>query len=70
MAGALKPDIFMGSQAQEHRGLLNIKYPIEVGFATGWVISRDNATLPRRNTSGGVSTTMFMPIVEILLRHC
>ena len=30
MAGALKTDTFMGAQAQEHRGLLNIKYPIEV----------------------------------------
>jgi len=36
MAGALKPDIFMGAQAQEHRGLLNIKYPIEHGIVTDW----------------------------------
>ena len=37
MAGALKPDIFMGAQAQEHRGLLNIKYPIEVNIRGNFV---------------------------------
>eukprot|EP00057_Strongylocentrotus_purpuratus_P024404 XP_011678878.1 PREDICTED: alpha-centractin-like [Strongylocentrotus purpuratus] len=31
MAGALEGDIFIGPKAEEHRGLLSIKYPMEVG---------------------------------------
>ena len=30
MAGGLEGDVFIGPKAEEHRGLLNIKYPIEV----------------------------------------
>ena len=30
MAGALEGDIFIGPKAEEHRGLLSIKYPMEV----------------------------------------
>jgi len=30
MAGALEGDIFIGPKAQEHRGLLSIRYPMEV----------------------------------------
>lgn len=36
MAGALEGDIFMGPKAEEHRGLLNIKYPMEHGIVTDW----------------------------------
>ncbi|CAB3984833.1 beta-centractin [Paramuricea clavata] len=36
MAGALEGDIFIGSIAQEHRGLLNIRYPMEHGIVTDW----------------------------------
>lgn len=36
MAGALEGDIFIGPKAKEHRGLLNIKYPIEHGIVTDW----------------------------------
>ena len=31
MAGGLEGDLFIGPKAEEHRGLLNIRYPIEVG---------------------------------------
>lgn len=31
MAGGLEGDMFIGPKAEEHRGLLNIRYPIEVG---------------------------------------
>ena len=33
MAGGLEGDAFMGRLAEEHRGLLNIRYPVEVGMA-------------------------------------
>uniref|UniRef100_F6TVZ8 Uncharacterized protein n=1 Tax=Ciona intestinalis TaxID=7719 RepID=F6TVZ8_CIOIN len=36
MAGALEGDIFIGPKAQEHRGLLNIRYPMEHGIVTDW----------------------------------
>lgn len=36
MAGALEGDIFIGPKAEEHRGLLNIKYPMEHGIVTDW----------------------------------
>ena len=32
MAGALEGDIFIGPKAQEHRGLLSIRYPMEVSL--------------------------------------
>lgn len=36
MTGGLEGDVFMGPKAEEHRGLLNIKYPIEHGIITEW----------------------------------
>lgn len=36
MAGALEGDTFIGRRAQEHRGLLKIKYPMEHGIVTDW----------------------------------
>ncbi|CAE6437553.1 unnamed protein product [Rhizoctonia solani] len=36
MAGALEGDTFIGRRAQEYRGLLKIKYPIEHGVVTDW----------------------------------
>lgn len=36
MAGALEGDSFIGSKAEEHRGLLKIKYPMEHGVVTEW----------------------------------
>nr|CAB3219905.1 alpha-centractin-like [Phallusia mammillata] len=36
MAGALEGDIFIGPKAQEHRGLLSIRYPMEHGIVTDW----------------------------------
>ena len=36
MAGALEGDVFIGRRAQEARGLLKIKYPIEHGIVTDW----------------------------------
>eukprot|EP00096_Caligus_rogercresseyi_P004907 TRINITY_DN1954_c0_g1_i1.p1 TRINITY_DN1954_c0_g1~~TRINITY_DN1954_c0_g1_i1.p1 ORF type:complete len:377 (+),score=123.16 TRINITY_DN1954_c0_g1_i1:261-1391(+) len=36
MAGALEGDLFVGPRAQEHRGLLNIRYPMEHGIVTDW----------------------------------
>lgn len=36
MAGALEGDSFIGPKAEEHRGLLYIKYPIEHGIVTDW----------------------------------
>ncbi|CAK5013713.1 unnamed protein product [Meloidogyne enterolobii] len=36
MAGALEGDCFIGPKAQEYRGLLALKYPMEHGIVTDW----------------------------------
>lgn len=36
MAGGLEGDTFIGRKAQEFRGLLKIKYPMEHGIVTDW----------------------------------
>lgn len=36
MAGAVEGDLFIGRKAQELRGLLKIKYPMEHGIVTDW----------------------------------
>lgn len=36
MAGAVEGDLFIGKRAQELRGLLKIKYPIEHGIVQDW----------------------------------
>lgn len=36
MAGAVEGDVFIGKKAQELRGLLKIKYPVEHGIVTDW----------------------------------
>ncbi|KAF8640926.1 hypothetical protein AX17_000573 [Amanita inopinata Kibby_2008] len=36
MAGGLEGDVFIGRRAQEFRGLLKIKYPMEHGIVTDW----------------------------------
>ncbi|EWC48850.1 actin-like protein [Drechslerella stenobrocha 248] len=36
LAGALEGDVFIGSRAEDLRGLLKIKYPLEHGIVTDW----------------------------------
>ncbi|XP_041368522.1 beta-centractin [Gigantopelta aegis] len=36
MAGALEGDVFRGPEAEEHKGLLSIRYPMEHGIVTDW----------------------------------
>ncbi|KAL7981335.1 hypothetical protein Chor_002231 [Crotalus horridus] len=36
MAGALEGDLFIGPKAEEHRGLLSIRYPMEHGIVRDW----------------------------------
>jgi len=36
MAGALDGDVFVGPKAEEYRGLLSIRYPMEHGIVTDW----------------------------------
>lgn len=36
MAGALEGELFVGPKAEEFRGLLNIRYPMEHGIVTDW----------------------------------
>lgn len=36
MAGAIQDNLFIGRRAQELRGLLKIKYPMEHGVVTDW----------------------------------
>ena len=36
MAGAKEGDVFIGRKAQEARGLLKIKYPMEHGIVNDW----------------------------------
>lgn len=36
LAGALEGDVFIGKKAEELRGLLKIRYPLEHGIVTDW----------------------------------
>ena len=36
MAGALEGDVFVGPKAEEYRGLLSLKYPMEHSIVTDW----------------------------------
>lgn len=36
MAGAIEGDLFIGRRAEELRGLLKIRYPLEHGIVTDW----------------------------------
>ncbi|XP_014323613.1 beta-centractin isoform X2 [Myotis lucifugus] len=36
MAGALEGDLFIGPKAEEHRGLLTLRYPMEHGVVRDW----------------------------------
>lgn len=36
LAGALEGDVFIGKRAEELRGLLKIRYPLEHGIVTDW----------------------------------
>jgi centractin len=36
MAGGVEGNLFMGNKAQELRGLLRLKYPVEHGIITDW----------------------------------
>lgn len=36
LAGALEGDVFIGRKAEEYRGLLKIRYPLEHGIVTDW----------------------------------
>ena len=36
LAGALEGDVFVGKRAEELRGLLKIRYPLEHGIVTDW----------------------------------
>jgi centractin len=36
LAGSLEGDVFIGRRAEELRGLLRIKYPLEHGIVTDW----------------------------------
>ncbi|TKA76937.1 Actin-like protein [Friedmanniomyces simplex] len=36
LAGGLEGDVFIGNRAQEHRGLLKLRYPLEHGVVTDW----------------------------------
>lgn len=36
MTGGLETDLFLGTQAEEYRGLLNIRYPMEHGIVKDW----------------------------------
>src|SRR5581483_7535850 len=36
LAGAVEGDVFIGRKAQELRGLLKIRYPLEHGIVTDW----------------------------------
>jgi centractin len=38
MAGAVEGDTFVGNRAQELRGLLKIRYPMEHGIVTHWLV--------------------------------
>jgi actin-related protein len=65
MAGAVDGDVFIGAKAQELRGLLKIRYPLEHGIVTDWddmekiwsyIYSEELKTLPEE-----VSHTLLGP---------
>ena len=45
MAGGLEGDIFMGPRAEEHRGLLSIRYPMEHGVVSCLRDRKSNAEI-------------------------
>jgi centractin len=60
MAGAVDGDVFIGAKAQELRGLLKIRYPLEHGIVTDWddmekiwsyIYSEELKTLPEEVSS-------------------
>jgi centractin len=63
LAGSLEGDVFIGPKAQELRGLLKIKYPLEHGIVTDWedmeriwqyIYSEELKTLSEDVGQGGV----------------
>jgi centractin len=84
MAGALEGDVFIGRKAQEFRGLLKIKYPMEHGIVTdwddmeriwNWVYAEELGTLSeevRYLDLGGAElcpSTSFMTVTCVLLAY-
>ena len=72
MAGALEGDVFIGRKAQEFRGLLKIKYPMEHGIVTdwddmeriwSWVYAEELGTLSEEvRTSTIITVTGYLPL--------
>ena len=46
MAGALEGDTFIGPKAEEHRGLLSIRYPMEVSTRVTLTLTKYLVTFP------------------------
>ncbi|KAL7271037.1 Centractin [Rhizina undulata] len=73
LAGALEGDVFIGARAQDLRGLLKIKYPLEHGIVTDWddmeriwqyIYSEELKTL-----SEEVSVDIWFLSVSEVIRH-
>lgn len=74
MAGALEGDVFIGRKAQEFRGLLKIKYPMEHGIVTdwddmeriwSWVYAEELGTLSEEvRLSGSIAPTASLPPLQ------
>jgi hypothetical protein len=71
MAGALEGDVFIGRRAQEYRGLLKIRYPMEHGIVTNWddmekiwnwVYQEELATLSEEVRHEQSSTTITLTV--------
>ena len=85
MAGAVDGDVFIGAKAQELRGLLKIRYPLEHGIVTDWddmekiwsyIYSEELKTLPeevwfsRHSSTGCFSVQSRWTGVDCSIRCC
>ncbi len=79
MAGALEGDVFIGRKAQEFRGLLKIKYPMEHGIVTdwddmeriwNWVYSEELGTLSEEVRCLGMGAELTLPVEFFMTVTC
>jgi centractin len=73
MAGAVDGDVFIGAKAQELRGLLKIRYPLEHGIVTDWddmekiwsyIYSEELKTLPEEVRNWKMRLTLASRVVD------